>query len=311
LVNIPKAFFVTHRHGFHGRRATSKIGGIYAQEFSGLVGSQPLGAYGYTKNNRNNNPSICNVTVAANGVNGIGVDTLGNLVVPDAFDGIYVFQGPTTCGTEIADIPDSLGQAADGAAIDATTGNIVIGHANGVVGVCTVTSNACTELTTPNNGGSFMQVAMDKSGNCYADGVDSSDAYGLWYYASCAGTGTEITSGFSEPNDGGIDIDNKGDLAVLAQGEPSTLTVYSGCSTGTCTVVSGPTNLDGAGDNDCVYGRLGRENLRYACGDYTLGQIDVYSYKGRTPSYLYSFNNGLTQADIVEAAAYSPSSQKK
>ena len=156
-----------------------------------------------------------------------------------------------------------------------------------------------------------MQVAMDISGNCYADGLDSSSAIALWYYAGCAGTGTQITSGFSEPNDGGIDVNNHGNLVVLAQGAPSTLTVYSGCSTGTCTVVSGPTNLDGAGANDCVYGRLGRQNLRYACGDYTLGQVNVYSYKGRTPTYLYSFNNGLSQADIVEAAAYSPSSQSK
>ena len=82
LMNIPRAL-MTRGQGFHGRKATaSEMKGMYAQEFEGLVGSQPLGALGYTKNNSSNAASICNVTVAANGVNGIGVNTAATSSFP-------------------------------------------------------------------------------------------------------------------------------------------------------------------------------------------------------------------------------------
>jgi hypothetical protein len=313
LVNIPARLLVKTSKGFHGLRApAAAMRGLYAQEFVGVTGSGlPLGALGYPKHNSGNGPPTCDVVVAASGVNGIAVDTMGNLVVPDAFNGIYVFSGPGQCGSQLADVPGLTNdQAADAAANNAATGTIVVGYAEGLVSACTVSSNTCTELTTPNSGGSFMNVAMDGAGDCYADGLNSSGSYSLWYYAGCSGSGVQ-TTGFSETADGGIDVDNKGNVVVLAQGAPSTLTVYSGCSTGACSVLTGPTSLDGAGSNDCVYGHLGRENDRYACGDYTLGQIDIYTYDPtKTPTYLYSFNNGLTQADVVEAAAYAPHSSK-
>ena len=186
------------------------------------------------------------------------------------------------------------------------------GHANGIVAACTMSSNACTQLSA-NNTFTFMFVAMDKSGNCYADSIDaSSGSPALWYWAGCSGSATEITTaqGFVESSFGGIDVDNAGNLVVLTLGSPSTLTVYSGCSTGTCTLVTGPTPLVGAGNNECVYGHLGRFNGFYACGDYTAGQVDVYSYgPTRIPVYKYSFNNGLSQSDVVEAASYSPESK--
>jgi len=60
-----------------------------------------------------------------------------------------------------------------------------------------------------------------------------------------------------------------------------------------------------------AYTAIGRENDRYACGDYTLGQIDIYTYNPtRPPKYMYSFNDGLTQNANVEAAAYAPHSSK-
>jgi hypothetical protein len=316
LSAVSSKFLVKKWRGFHGRVAPDAVRrGIYAQQFE----TEP-GVFGYTKNNRSNNPSICSVTTETSGINGIGVDSKGDLIVPDTYEGIYVFKGPGMCGTLLgimnaSTLPPSEYldlQSADAAAIDAATGTVVVGFV-GAVATCTLATLTCTELDAPNLA-SFAQVAMDKSGNCYVDGEATSYDINLWYFAGCTGTGLQLTSanGFSEPADGGIDIDNKGNLVVLAQGEPSTFTVYSGCSTGTCTVVTGPTNLDGAGDNDCIYGRLGRQNERFVCGDYTLGQVDIYSYvPGRVPGYLYSFNNGLSQGDIVEAAAYNPRSPSK
>lgn len=316
LSAVSNKFLVKKSSGFHGRVAPDAVTrGIYAQQFL----TEP-GVFGYSKNNSGNDPSNCSVSTDTDGINGIGVDSKGDLIVPDTYDGIYVFSGPGMCGTLLGimnapTLPPSGYldlQSEDAATIDAATGTVVVGFL-GAVATCTLATLTCTELDAPNLV-SFTNVAMDKSGNCYADATSSvTGEINLWYFAGCTGTGIELSSanGFKEPADGGIDIDNKGNLVVLAQGLPSTLTVYSDCSTGTCRVVSGPTGLDGAGDNDCVYGRLGRQNERFACGDYTLGQVDIYSYvPGRVPGYLYSFNNGLTQSDTVEAAAYSPRSPR-
>jgi hypothetical protein len=305
--------FVTTRHlGFRGRHAPpAEMRGIYTNQFQ-LKSANVLG---YPKNNTINGPSICNESTGST-VNDVGVDYHGNLIVPNADSGVQVYQGPSMCGSLLASIPDGVGGATDAAAQDAVNGTIVVGHGDGVVATCDFGAMLCTQLTSPNMTG-FSQVAMDKSGNCYATADDrNTRTPALWYYAGCAPSvaGIELGSsqGFNQSATGGIDIDNKGNLVVLEQGSPSSLTVYSGCSTGTCTLVTGPTPLSGAGSNDCVYGHLGRQNERYACGDYTLGQIDVYSYlPSRTPSYLYSFNNGLVQSYIVVAASYAPSSQSK
>ncbi len=305
LMTVDKKFLVADRSGFHGRHApASAIKGLYGQQFLCLVGSTACGGWGYPKNNSANGPFICTIgPLGAEGVNGFGVDKAGNTMIPDAFNGIYVFTGGLTttpfCGTQIADIPDAFGQAADGASNDAMNGTIVIGHANGDVATCTVASNSCTLLSPTLSG--FSGVAMDSSGNCYA----TSAASGLYYWAGCTGTGI-LQSGASGAT--ALDIDNKGNVLALSQGAPSTLVVYH-CASNSCSTVTS-TSLNGAGSNDCVYGRLGKHNERYACGDATLGQVDVYTYlPSRTPTYLYSFNNGMTQADDVEAAAYSPSSK--
>jgi hypothetical protein len=311
LMAVDKRFAQVKRHGFHGRRAPqSEMRGIYTAEFT-LNSNNVIG---YPKNNSGNGPSICSESTGASGVNGIGVDRTGNLIVPMAYNGILIYQGPAMCGPQAADIPDALGQAVDAAANDALSGTILVGHANAIAATCTISSNNCTQLTASNMLG-FVFVAMDKAGNCYATALDvNSFTPALWYWAGCTGTGAELGSaqGFTgQSNPGGIDVDSQGNLVVLQQGTPSSLTVFSGCRTGTCTVVSGPTALNGAGNNQCVYGHLGRQNRRYACGDYTLGQVDVYSYlPSRTPSYLWSFNNGLDQGNDVSAASYSPSSKK-
>ena len=218
LVNIPARLLVKTSKGFHGRRAPGAMKGIYAEEFTGrTVSGQPIGALGYPKNNSGNGPPICDVTVGSIGVNGIAVDAVGNLVVPDDDNGIYVFSGPGQCGSRLAAIPGlAFEHATDAAANNAATGTISVGYAEGLVSTCTVSSNTCAELTTPNSGGSFMQVAMDSAGNCYADGLNSSGGYSLWYYADCSGVGVQ-TTGFIETGEGGIDVDNEGNVVVLAQ----------------------------------------------------------------------------------------------
>jgi hypothetical protein len=138
---------------------------------------------------------------------------------------------------------------------------------------------------------------------------------GLWVYNDCSGTGTELTSsnGFNEGYYGGLDVDSQGNLVVVSLlnssfSTPSTVTVYSGCSTGTCTVQGGPFNLQG----ESAFGHLGYESQRWTTVDITSSAVEVYAYNAQGPglSYLYSFNNGISCAvNLCESAAYVPASK--
>jgi hypothetical protein len=157
---------------------------------------------------------------------------------------------------------------------------------------------------------------MDRAGNCYADASDSSGSTGLWIYHHCKRTGKELTSanGFSEPYYGGMSVDNHGNLLVLSLvngslSPPSTVTVYSGCITGTCKVVGGPFTLNG----ESISGGLDSKNKHWVTSNISTGMIDIYSYGrgGRSLTYLYSFGSGLSCiTNDCESATYSPSSPK-
>ncbi len=273
----------------------------------------------FPKNNSANGPAVCSGSVGTYGVNNEASDSAGDLIVPDAFNGIYVYAPPFTgssCGTLMGQITDIYGQAADAAAVNAQTGTIVVGHSSGVIATCTLSPNSCTEL--PGNLSGFSQVAVDKAGNCYADGFSATTGLVILdVYAGCAGSPT-VATGFSEPYLGGIDVDNKGNVTAISLlnssfGTPSTVSTYSGCSTGTCTLVSGPTNLTG----ESVYGHIGRQNERWVTADLTTSQMEVYSYSQTSGvgSMMYSFNNGLSSCAtsliaFCEAAAYMPSGVK-
>ena len=276
----------------------------------------------YPKNNSGNEAAYCTVSSGKKGVNDIGSDTKGNLIVPNGFAGVRVYAPPFTassCGTLLGKISEPLGQAASAAARDAKTGTIVVGNigggtGNGVV-TCTLESHSCTALNSPNMG-TLGGVAMDKAGNCYADAFDVSGAVGLWVYTGCTGTGTELTSanGFTQPYYGGVDVDNRGNLVVVSLlnstgASPSTVTVYSGCNTGACTIVGGPFNLQG----QSVFGHLGRQNERWATFDVTNSVVEVYNYTGHGTglTFNYSFNNGLTSCvtNMCETATFMPGSK--
>ncbi len=322
LTTIPKYLFEKAKHrNIEAPEALTR--GLATAEFLASTGNIIV----YPKNNSANGPPRCNFTTGQ-GVNDFASDEKGDLIIPNAFSGVDVYAPrfkPKSCGRLLGTIPDSLGQAADAAAKDAKKGTIVVGNLLGgpLTGIltCTLASLTCTALNSPNmatgttSSPAAAGVAMDKAGNCYADAFDTSGAVGLWIYAGCAGKGKELTSanGFSEPYYGGIDVDNRGNIVVISLfnstlSTPSEVTVYSGCSTGTCKVVSGPTALAGAS----VFGHLGRQNERYAVGDVLNSDIEVYSYShGALGSMLYSFNNGLSCAtDECEAAVYMPRSPR-
>jgi hypothetical protein len=305
---------------FTGKRApASATKGIYVSEFYATSNN----IFGYPKNNSSNGPSICNESTAE-GTNGIATDKSGNLIVPTAnstFNAgtITVFQGPGMCGAQVGSTitDNSTGaEPTDVASNDAINGTIVVGHSNGQVSTCTLASETCTELSTPPTLGTFIQVAMDKNGNCYADTLSSSATGTLIVYsgtpsAPCTGAGA-VASGFTNYYYGGLDVDNRGNLVTISETTSAFgagyVMVYSGCSTLTCSAVGGPFATQG----QSIFGHLGRQNERFVTTDYSDLMVEVYAYTpgGTGLTYMYSFNNGLSCAtDACEGAAYSPSSK--
>jgi hypothetical protein len=283
-----------------GRQAPAQaMKGIYVAEF---FGSEILG---YPKNQSGNGAPICTIT-GVSSVNNVATDTVGNLIVPDAFTGISVYTGPSMCGPLLGTIPDTYGQASDAAAVNAATGPIVVANilGPGYVVVC----SPCTQLTPSSQGiGEVAGVAMDKNGNCWADSYNAAfTAVVLTYWAGCTGTGVAAT-GFQNTGYGGLDVDNWGDVVSFNwHGSAGTdLWVYSGCNPA-CTSVSD----NSLTNNTAIFGHLGKQSQRLVVGAYLKGQLDIYRYTPAALTYYYSFNNGLSGSLDVEGAAYSPSSKK-
>ncbi len=274
----------------------------------------------YPKDNSSNGPVTCSESTGDN-VNDVDADPQGNVIIPNGFSGVRVYAPPFasgSCGALLGTIDDPYGQATSASSRNAQYARIVVGNIGGGrnsgVVTCTLSTLSCNPLISPAMG-QVAGVVIDNAGNCYADAFDLSGNVGLWVYNGCSGTGTELTSanGFKEGYYGGIDVDSQGNLVVVSLlnasfSTPSTVTVYSGCITGTCTVQGGPFNLQG----ESAFGHLGYESQRWATVDIYNSAVEVYSYNAQGPglSYLYSFNNGISCAvNLCESAAYAPASK--
>lgn len=296
---------------FHGRLAPATARrGIYVAEFFKTSDN----IIGYRKNNKSNGPPICTESSGSN-VGALSTDASGHLMLPNA-SGQLDINGRAMCAPLLTTLTDPYGTIAGAVAVNALHGKIFVFSTSGLA-VCRLASESCTLLSSPGlSSGSAAGIAIDRSGNCYADGFDMSAAIGLWIWPGCKGTGTELTSanGFSEPYSGGMNVDNRGRLLVVSLfnaslNTPSTVTVYTGCITGTCTTVGGPFNLQG----ESASGGLNVQNEHWVAPNMSNGMVDVYSYGrgGRSLTYMYSFNNGLQCVTYgCESAIYSPSSPK-
>jgi hypothetical protein len=305
---IPQRFMPVKLMPRRGKQAPlAEMQGIYVSTFEGTD------LYGFPKNNSGNGPSTCSVSPTDN-VNGFGVDNSGNLMVPNAFEGVSVY-GPGMCGPLLGTITDPYGQAADASAVSATTGNIAVGNIfdnsgePGSVSVCTLTSATCSANLTNSSMFEVAGVAMASNGDCWADAINSDDVAVLIYFAGCSGGGV-VATGFTNAFYGGLDIDKKGNLVAESLFGPSftlpsTVSVYSGCNPA-CTLIS-TSSLTG----ESIFGHLGKASLRFVTPDIESADVEVYNYRPSGLTLLYSFTGGLPCAtDECEGAAYSPSSQK-
>jgi hypothetical protein len=275
--------------------------GIYGAEFYGT------NILGYRNGNSHNQAPACKVS--ASYVNGFDVDRYGNLVVPNGFPTqVSVYAGPGMCGKAMATFDDPYGQASDADAENAAKGTIVIGNIEvgngnnaGNIAVCSV-SKGCTRVLKNSHityyGGG---VALGEKGGCWITSEDDSSLSGarLTYFAGCSGSGQTAT-GWKNAYYGGLIFDRRGNLISIDFNAPA-LWVYHGCDPA-CRLVGGPFALQGVS----FYGGLNVNGNELALGDAQYGQVDVYKYTPTSLKYQYSFNNGLTASDNVEAAGFAP-----
>jgi hypothetical protein len=293
-------------------------GGYYASEFlgSGIPAWAP-------KPNNENSPPVCTVSGQTYFVNGIAADQKGNLIVPGSDPSGYtstiqVYQGPPVCpggeqGPLLGTITDPYGQAVDAAAFNAGVGPIAVSEINydtgkGDVVICTLASGTCSPPATSSAVKLWgAGVAMDSAGDCWLStatrfSLGHPEGFQLIYWAGCTGNGV-VSTGTQNKTYGGLFIDDDGNLAAL-DAFNSMLYVYSGCKP-SCTLV-GSMQLIG----NSFFGNLNGAGTRLAVGDVTSGSVDVYVYTPTALTYRYSFNNGLTSSDNVEAGIFSPSNQR-
>jgi len=278
--------------------------GTYVGEF---FGSSILG-YAPTPANRANQPPVC-TDGGASSVNGMTTDTAGNLIVPNGgTHSVFVNEisnfNQATCSETVASFADPYGQPSDaavnGGALFHTiyVGNIFDNSGNpGSVSVCTI--GGCTANLTNANILELAGVAEDASGNVYASAFDGSSHARLVEFAHGAGGGT-LLGGYVNSSYGGLFFDGAGNLGAIDAFKPA-LYVYSGCPS--ACHAHGPFPLFGG----AIFGHLDATGKYFLAADYPNGQIDVYLYRGTQGiAYVYSFNNGLTVSDDVEAVANDP-----
>lgn len=277
-------------------------GGIYVSQFLGTS------ILAYAHKNAPNNPPTCSVGPVSD-PNGIAVDGKGNLIDPDGGShSVIIFAGPGMCGAQIGTLFDPFGQPTDAASADAVNGVIAVANiygpsaysAAGSIAMCTLSGGCTTNLQNPAMY-EVAGVAMDNSGNCWADAQNASGFATLTYFAGCSGSGQEAT-GFTNMFYGGVDIDRNGNLVTLSTFD-SKIYVYKGCNPA-CTLVGGPFPML----NEAVYGHLNKQSMTLCTGDFELGQMDVYYYNPTAVTYWYSFNNALNIYDVPVGCAYNPRS---
>ena len=276
--------------------------GIYASE---VYGSDLLA---YRNPNTQNHAPICELY--AEYVNGFSIDGKANVLLPTAYpDEVSVYKGPALCGKSIGSFTDPYGQASDAVSADAATGEIVVGDIEasgsnkvGNIAICTLAKGCTRELKSPHITGYGGGVALAKNGDCWMSSENNASfsSATLTYFKGCKGSG-KAAHGWKNGYYGGLIVDKQGHL-ISIDFESAQLWVYRGCNP-VCRIVHGPFALQGTS----FYGNLNAKGDELALGDNQFGQVDVYKYGTTKLTYAYSFSNGLSASQAVEAAGFTPS----
>jgi hypothetical protein len=246
--------------------------GVYVGSFGASV------IDGYTAANPHNKAPVCTIS-GVSAVNGLGADGVGNVIDPDGGSRSIIIFGPH-CGSSLATISDTFGQPSDATSANAMTGKIAVGNI----------------LDASQSFGSLMTCTVTSENASFSAAV-------LTYFKGCKGAGA-ATTGFANKSYGSLDIDTAGNL-VSIDFMNNALYVYKGCNP-KCTTVGGPFTLHG----ESIFGKFNDTAKSFEAVEFSVGQVDVYTYTPTAVTYKYSYNNGLVASQQPEGVAFAPRSDE-
>jgi sugar lactone lactonase YvrE len=247
----------------------------------------------FATGNTKNKPPFCKITKVGEAINALGVDSSGNLWVPEGTGtgGVAdVVEFKPNCGAVVTTLSDSNGQPAGIAFASNGTAyvNNILGASSSAGNVAIYPKGATKPSKFLTNKAVFLAagVGIDSKNNIYLSYYDSSDSPGMLVFAGGKMPGKTLKN-FALGNPGVPAFDKK-DNMIVTDDSDHTLNVYAPPYTGK------PKTYQLKGSSPQCSLNAAQSNL--ACGDKTNGSVDVYAYP--TGKYQYSFNKGLSSAVI-------------
>lgn len=266
--------------------ATAKVG-VYVGQANGSTAGT---LYGYTAENKANQPPTCAIGSQNFDQSQIAVDAKGNVYSPNIETGDVDIYGPN-CGSLVASVNDPYG-----ADVDVALGKDGTFYGVGGAHVSVCTRSGCTGKLTDSSIRQLETAVVDSSGNVWASYYNKSGVPSLivWFAGSPHG---QIMSGYVNQNTpGDLMFDKRGRLVSL-QTRFTHLYIYS-CDPDEATCFKPRTvSLNAAS----LFGSLNAAGTELQVTDYANDSVDVYSYPHL--KYKYSYSNGLSPHDSVQGIA--------
>ncbi len=248
----------------------------------------------YKANNKANKKAFCMLTVGE-GINAIGVDSAGELFVPQVIDLSTgqpdVLSFAPNCGAQGATLSGLKGQPA-GIAFSSTGTRYV----NDIVGPSSKAGNVAVfpkGSTTPSkfltNSQIFLAsgVGVDSKNNLYLSFYSPTSATGIMEFpgGKAPGKALKLANTIGSP---GVPVFDSHDNMLISDDTAVTEDIYAPPYT------KNPKTFPLKGHSpQCS---LDKAQTTLACGDKTNTSVDIYAYP--SGKYMYSFNKGLTPTVI-------------
>lgn len=245
-------------------------------------------------NDKGNKPPVS--CEPASSTNGIAVDRVGNLWVPDGIANATTEYAPK-CGGPILTIPDTTGEPAD-VGFDGNNRVYVlnINNASGrpTVGVYNVKTGVQVATLSDLSFNELVGIGTDLLGNVYVSNLDRTNVGTVIEFPGGAMPGRPL-QGVRLGLPGAPAFDDANNL-VIADWKNMTIDVFAPPYTGAPSTAP----LMGAS----IWCKFSRKIQHLYCGDAANGSIDVYAYPGY--AYEYSYTSGLSPSQLVTGIAPVP-----
>jgi hypothetical protein len=265
-------------------------GYLYVGQFSGTPVQE------YHLDNKRNKAELC--SLSGTSINGIAVDPIGNLWVPNGTGGGagYTQEYAPNCGKALLDIADPNGQPAD-VGFDRQR-HIYILNIFGVAGApgsvdVYDSSGKLLRTLSYSTFNELIGIATDSHNNIFVSNRDSQGDADIVEFPHGKMPGT-LLSGIVLGLPGAPQFDRSNNL-IITDWNNYTQNVYAPPYNGSPAV----TPMQGLS----LWCPLDRKETHLYCADLG-GSVDVYAYPSGT--YQYSFTNGLSPSGFATGAATDP-----